>query len=106
MPDSLRHKVSFDLAVEKYRIFPVGATNLYEVPSPVSATYNTVELVGEPVIFSHLVESSNPGGLVFTTAEHTYTPYFVVGESEQLIEGTAFGELISSFPFASGFRRG
>ncbi|MCB0250941.1 MAG: transglutaminase domain-containing protein, partial [Anaerolineae bacterium] len=103
LPDSLRHKVSFDLAVEKYRTFPVGATNLYELPSPVSATYNTVELVGEPVIFAHLVESSNPGGLVFTTAEHTYTPYFVVGEREQLIEGTSFGELISSFPFAQDF---
>ncbi|MCO5243797.1 MAG: hypothetical protein M9927_08200 [Anaerolineae bacterium] len=55
------------------------------------------------MIFSHLVESSTPGGLVYASAEHTYTPYFVVGESEQLVEGTAFGELISSFPFAKDF---
>ncbi|MEZ4767855.1 MAG: transglutaminase family protein [Caldilineales bacterium] len=103
LPDSLRHKVTFDLAVEKYNAFPLGGSNLYDLPSPASATFNTVELVGEPVIFAHLVESTIQGGMVYLTAEHTYTPYFLVGENEQLIEGTSFGELISSFPFAKDF---
>ena len=102
LPDALRHKVTLSLEVEKYRAFPVGGTNLYRT-HPLTATLNTVELVGEPVVLAHLVSSSNPAGLVYVTAEHTYTPYFIVGTAETLIEGQAFAELISSFPFAQDF---
>lgn len=59
----------------------MGGANLYTPPSPLSATFNTVELVGEPVVFAHLVDSNTPGGLIYVSVEHTYTPYFVIGES-------------------------
>ncbi|MCB9418991.1 MAG: hypothetical protein H6667_04265 [Ardenticatenaceae bacterium] len=102
LPDSIRHHVTASLEVEKYQAFPVGGTNLYTI-SPLTATFTTVELVGEPLVFAHLVESNIAGGMAFTTAQHTYTPYFVAGTSETLIEGEAFGELLSNFPFGQDF---
>ena len=98
LPDNLRHKVSASLVVEKYAAFPVNGTNLYTI-NPLNATFNTVELAGEPLVFAHLVESNFQGGLTFTSAQHTYTPYFVFGEAETLYEGEPFIELISNFPF-------
>ncbi|MCA9875375.1 MAG: transglutaminase family protein, partial [Anaerolineales bacterium] len=98
LPDNLRHKVTANLVVEKYSAFPVGGTNLYTV-EPLTATFNTVALAGEPLVFAHLVDSNYQGGLAFSSAEHTYTPYFIVGQAETLVEGEAFGEVISNFPF-------
>jgi len=98
LPDTLRHKVTVNLVVEKYSAFPVGGTNLYTI-EPLAATFNTVALAGEPLVFAHLVESDYQGGLAFSSAQHTYSPYFIVGEAETLVEGEAFGEVISNFPF-------
>ncbi|MBP6471172.1 MAG: VCBS repeat-containing protein [Chloroflexi bacterium] len=98
LPDTLRHKVTINLVVEKYSAFPVGGTNLYTI-EPLTAVFNTVDLAGEPLVFAHLVESNYQGGLAFTSAQHTYSPYFIVGQAETLIEGEAFGEVISNFPF-------
>ncbi|MFO7680400.1 MAG: transglutaminase domain-containing protein, partial [Chloroflexota bacterium] len=102
LPDNVRHKVTASLVVEKYSAFPVGSSNLYTI-EPLTAVFNTVDLAGEPLVFAHLVESDFQGGLVFASAEHTYTPYFVVGEAETLVEGEAFGELLSNFPFGQDF---
>ncbi|MCB8986976.1 MAG: VCBS repeat-containing protein [Ardenticatenaceae bacterium] len=98
LPDNLRHKVTANLVVEKYSAFPVGGTNLYTI-EPLTATFNTVALAGEPLVFAHLVDSNYQGGLAFSSAEHTYTPYFILGQAETLVEGEAFGEVISNFPF-------
>ena len=98
LPDNTRHKVTVSLEVEKYSQFPVGGTNLYRV-NPLTTTFSTVALAGEPLVFAHLVDSTLQGGLAFTSAEHTYTPYFVFGEAQTLVEGDPFGELISNFPF-------
>jgi hypothetical protein len=102
LPDSLRHKVTASLVVEKYSAFPVGGTNLYTI-EPLTAVFNTVELAGEPLVFAHLVETVDSGGMVFASAQHTYTPYFIAGAAETLVEGEAFGELISNFPFGQDF---
>lgn len=103
LPDTVRHKVTVSLEVEKYSTFPVGGSNLYTLDSPLSATFNTVSLIGEPLVFAHVVESSEPGGMVFASTEHTYTPYFIAGVDETLVEGTPFGEIISNFPFGQDF---
>ncbi|MCZ7666650.1 MAG: transglutaminase-like domain-containing protein [Chloroflexi bacterium] len=73
LPDATRHKVTVSLEVEKYSQFPVGGSNLYRV-NPLTASFSTVALAGEPLVFAHLVDSAYQGGMAFTTAEHTYTP--------------------------------
>lgn len=102
LPDESRHKVFVSLEVEKYSAFPIAGNNLYTI-NPLTATLRTVELSGEPLVFAHLVSTINQGGLAFTSVEHTYTPYFVFGTNEQLIEGDPFAELISNFPFGQDF---
>ena len=102
LPDTIRHKLTVALEVEKYSAFPVGGINLYSL-KPLTATFNVVDLVGEPLIFAHLVNSTDQTGMVFATTQHTYTPYFVAGASEALIEGEAFSELISNFPLGQDF---
>ena len=102
LPDAVRHKVTVELEVEKYSAFPVGGTNLYSL-TPLVATFNTVELVGEPLVFAHLVESNDVPGMAFATTQHTYTPYFIAGASEELVEGETFSELISNFPLGQDF---
>lgn len=102
LPDNTRHKITMVVTVEKYSEFPIGGTGLFQI-EPLSATFSSVELIGEPVTFAHVVESNGSGGLVFTNVQHTYTPYFVVGESGEPINGTAFDDLITSFPLATNF---
>ncbi len=101
LPDSLRHHVTVSLEVEKYSQFPVGGTNLYTL-RPLTATFATVELVGEPLIFGHIVESDITNGMVYATAQHAYTPYFVIGDDTQ-VDGDTFDEILSNFPFAQDF---
>jgi hypothetical protein len=73
----------------------VGLSNAEQM----AITFRTVELIGEPVTFSHFVESSFTGGLIFYVIHHTYVPYLRVGG--QLIEGEAFQDLASNFPFGT-----
>lgn len=102
LPDSLRHKVTVTLKVEQYNPFSVtpGGVGLSTI-QPLSQTFNTVELVGEPVTLGHLVSTNTSGGLVFTNYEHTYIPYLVVGLEETLYQGTPYLELLTNFPLAS-----
>lgn len=101
LPDNVRHKVTMAVTVEKYSEFPIGGVGLFQI-EPLAATFSTVELIGEPVVFSHVVESAGSGGLVFVNVQHTYTPYFVVGDGDP-INGTPFDDLITSFPLATNF---
>ncbi|MEI2691379.1 MAG: transglutaminase domain-containing protein [Anaerolineae bacterium] len=102
LPDSVRHKVTISLKVEQYNVFSVipGAVGLSAI-QPLNQTFNTVELVGEPVTLGHLVSTDSSGGLVFTNYEHTYVPYLVVGLEETLYQGDAYLELLTNFPLAS-----
>ena len=102
LDDNLRHKVTLQLKAERYGAFPVGGSNIYET-FPLEATFSTVELIGEPVVFAHLVESNALGGLAFSSFEHTYIPYFIVGDKEIVIEGEPMLDLLSNFPFGQDF---
>jgi uncharacterized membrane protein len=96
LPASLRHHVSLQIKAELYNVIG-GLSSSY----PLTYTFSSVELVGEPVTLGHLVHTQNQGGMVFANIIHTYTPYLVVGSREFLYEGDPFQELLTSFPLAT-----
>lgn len=96
IPDALRHKVDFRLIVERYGPFSFSAAALPTI-MPLTASLNTVQLVGNPVSLEHFVDTNFQAGLVFGTVVNTYIPYLVVGD--QAIDGAPFQDTISSFPF-------
>ena len=102
LPDNLRHKVTVKLKLEEYHPLNVGgpAPSL-DISYPLNHTFNTVELVGETLSLGHFVNSNANGGFVFYTAQHSYVPYLILGQSEQLIEGEPFMEMISNFPLGT-----
>ncbi|MBX3059649.1 MAG: VCBS repeat-containing protein [Anaerolineae bacterium] len=102
IPDSLRHKVAFSLEVEQYQTFPVGGTNLTTFV-PLTATYNTAQLASKALILGHLVDSNVPGGMVFGTVQHTYTPYLGVNGADLVTTGEPFTDLLTNFPLATTF---
>ncbi len=94
-PDVQRHKVTLRLKVERFSLLS-AVTGTAEITYPLTATFNTVELVGRPVTLNHLVNTSG-GGAVFTIIEHTYVPYFIVGDYEQVVEGAPYQDIFSNF---------
>jgi uncharacterized repeat protein (TIGR01451 family) len=98
-PDGQRHKVTMTVKIEKYHPLNVGQSGL-TYAYPLAHTFNTVELVGRPVTLGHLVNSDTDVG-VFWVVQHTYVPYFAVAGSEMVIEGDAFQDVISNFPFGN-----
>ncbi|MCI0577453.1 MAG: PKD domain-containing protein [Chloroflexi bacterium] len=105
VPDSLRHKVTLQVKVEKMEPFDVFPSD-FAVTYPLSATFNSASLAGKPVMFSHFVQSSGQGGLTFVNYEHTYTPYFAIGEFEEFIQGETYQDILTNFPFGSSFATG
>ncbi|HNS01571.1 MAG TPA: transglutaminase domain-containing protein [Anaerolineae bacterium] len=102
LPDSVRHKVTIALKVEQYNVFSVGPGGVgLSAIQPLSQTFNTVELVGEPVTLGHLVSTDSSGGMVYSNYEHTYVPYLIVGLEETLYPGDPYLELLTNFPLAS-----
>jgi hypothetical protein len=102
VPDSLRHKVTISLKVEQHNPLYVQSNAIgLATTYPLQHTFYTVELVGRPVTLGHLVNSESQGGAVFYYVRHTYVPYFAVSNSEQLIEGDPFQDLVSNFPFGT-----
>ncbi|MBN1873584.1 MAG: transglutaminase domain-containing protein, partial [Anaerolineae bacterium] len=100
VPDALRHKVTMMVKVEHY--YPLYTSqNKLAYSYPLSHTFNTVELVGEPVTLGHVVNSDQTGGAVFWRVDHTYVPYFAVGDFERVINGNIFQEMLSNFPFGT-----
>jgi large repetitive protein len=97
VPDGLRHKVSITVKVESYYPLNVGNNGL-AYTYPLSHTFNTVEVVGRPVSFGHLVKSDLSAGF-FYAVQHNYTPYFSVGD--RVTTGQPFQDLISNFPFGT-----
>ncbi|MCP4536503.1 MAG: hypothetical protein GY832_05095, partial [Chloroflexi bacterium] len=100
VPDNLRHKVTMTVKVERWDMLSSLSGGLDYV-YPLTHTFNTVGLVGEPVTLGHLVNSNGMGGMIFWRVLHTYTPYFSVGAFETLIEGQSFQDLVSNFPFGN-----
>ncbi|MCA9969110.1 MAG: transglutaminase family protein, partial [Anaerolineales bacterium] len=104
VPDALRHKVTLSVKVERIEPFDFTLAD-YAVTYPLTATFNTVALAGRPLLFAHFVQTDIQGG-VFSNYFHTYTPYFVVGNYERLVQGEAFQDLLTNFPFGSAFVSG
>ncbi len=102
IPDSLRHKVAFSLEVEQYHTFPIGGANLTTFV-PLTATYSTAQLASKALILGHLVDSNVPGGMVFGTVQHTYTPYLGVNGADLVTTGEPFTDLLTNFPLATTF---
>lgn len=100
VPDNLRHKVTVRLKTESYHPLNIGNNGL-NYAYPLNTTFNTVELVGNPLTFSHVTNTTSQGGFVFAWVQHTYVPYIIVGDSGKLIEGQPYQELISNFPFGT-----
>ncbi len=102
IPDTLRHKVHMELEIEQYNSFPIGGTNL-STSIPLTATFAAAQVASKAVILGHLLETDDPGGLVFTSVEHTYTPYFGINGDQYVELGQPFSDLMTSFPLASHF---
>ena len=100
VPDDQRHKVTLTVKVEHYHPLNTGESGL-DYSYPLSHTFNTVELVGDPVTLGHFVNSDGASGFVFWNVQHTYIPYLVVGTSDAVIKGDPFQEMLSNFPFGN-----
>ncbi|MCA9978735.1 MAG: transglutaminase family protein, partial [Anaerolineales bacterium] len=102
IPDALRHKVHMELEIEQYNSFPIGGTNL-STSVPLTAAFAASQVASKAVILGHLLTSNIPPGLVFSTVEHTYTPYFGINGDQYVEFGESFSDLMTSFPLASHF---
>lgn len=100
VPDVQRSKVTMRVKVETYAPATFTESNL-SYSYPLEHTFNSEELVGEPVTLQHLVhhEVVTGGVVAIDLHEWTYTPYLVV--AGQVIQGTPFDELRSFFPFGT-----
>jgi uncharacterized membrane protein len=100
VPDTLRHKVTLTVKLETYAPATFTESN-FSYAYPLKQTFNSVELVGEPVTLQHLVHKEIVTGLVVPVDlhEYTYTPYLVVGG--KVTQGDPFDGLVSFFPFAT-----
>lgn len=70
-------------------------------------TFDDVQLVGHPLTTGNFVSQSAVGSL-YTFVTNTYSPYIQIGDAAQLdpgqdvvLQGTAYQEVLSSFPLAS-----
>ena len=93
VPDNVRHKVTLKLKVEEYNPLNTGGTLIPQLEHsyPLTHTFNTVELVGNPVTLGHLVNSRVQPGMFFANISHTYVPYFLVGDD--VTEGNPYQDL-------------
>jgi transglutaminase-like putative cysteine protease len=100
VPDNLRHKVTFTLETERYDMLSYLSGGLYYT-NTLEYTFTTAELVGQPVTLKHLVSRQTPpmGCMIFCWTHYTYIPYLRVGDSEWIVEGHPFWELLSDYPF-------
>ncbi|MCA9981034.1 MAG: transglutaminase domain-containing protein, partial [Anaerolineales bacterium] len=102
LPDELRHKVTLSVKVERMEPFQFNLQD-FTVTYPLTATFNSVSLVGQPILFGHFVDSDAQGGLVFTNYIHTYSPYFAVGDGDELVQGDSYQDLFTNFPLGSAY---
>ncbi|MBI1299963.1 DUF11 domain-containing protein, partial [bacterium] len=104
VPDSARPKVTIRLDVELFNQLNVAGRP--RVVSYLEHTFRVVEIATSPVHFSHYVDSNNSGGLVFVNTQHTYTPFLYVAQSDEIILGDPYQELLTNFPLATTFVTG
>jgi uncharacterized membrane protein len=95
VPDVLRSKVTMTVKVETQSFFTQSFSHSY----PLTHTFDSVQLSGNPVTLEHLVNTSTLGGLIGYAVQSTYTPYFVY--DGQVIQGDPFQEVLTNFVLAS-----
>jgi transglutaminase-like putative cysteine protease len=104
VPDSFRPKITFDLDVEMYNVF--NANWLGQSETTLSHTFRTVEIATSSVVLAHQVTSEGQGGLVYANTIHTYNPFLYIEDSDEIIFGESYQELITNFPVATTFITG
>ena len=107
VPSNLQASVAFEVDAETYSQATASFTGNGISSTPVlNQTFNTSQLVGKPVTFGQFV-SSNASSSVFSATSNTYSPYLLIGEdptnptNDDVITGTPFQELLTSFPLGS-----
>ncbi len=100
IPDEMRHKVTVTIEIEKYDMLSYLSSG-FSYETPLTYTFTTAELVGNPLTLEHLSAHETPpmGYLIFGWVYYTYVPYLRLGDNETIIEGTPFWELLSNYPF-------
>lgn len=104
LPDSVRHKVTVRLKAEQYHPLNVGGPiQGLEQSVVLEHTLRTVEVIGETATINHIVNASAQGGLIFSNIHTIYTPFLVLGEgdSERVIEGESYQDLLTNFPLGT-----
>jgi uncharacterized membrane protein len=99
VPDAWRPKLTVRLDIETYNQLNLGG-QLKQV-SYLEHTFRVVEVATAAVIFANLVTTDEQGGAVFANTIHTYTPFLAVDESDQMIFGQPYQELLTNFPLAT-----
>lgn len=97
-PSEQQHTVTVSLETEFYQQLSY-LNGGFEYEFPISHTFTTVELVGEPLTLEHLVATENSNAcLFFCWTRYTYVPYLRLGDNETILQGGQFFELLSNFP--------
>lgn len=109
VPDALRHKLTLkldrELANTASALFGGGAS--LDRSTVLTATFNTLDLVGRPLSLGHFVQQDGLSAPVFSLVTNTYSPYLMLGDAarssatDQLIRGTDYQETLTNFPFGS-----
>ncbi|HWB10387.1 MAG TPA: DUF4214 domain-containing protein [Pirellulales bacterium] len=111
VPDNLRQKTEVRLTAEIYSqadaAFAKG-TSPFTDTVVLDQTFNDVDLVGKPLSIGNFVNASEPPGLSVSSTTYTYSPYIDVGDAanpdphqDQLIHGTDYQEVLTTFPLGS-----
>ncbi|CAG0937730.1 hypothetical protein TFLX_06680 [Thermoflexales bacterium] len=100
VPDQMRHKVTVSLKTERYDLLTYLLARFVYV-TPLTTTFNTAELVGQPLTFKQLVSTQHPpfGCLIYCWTHFTYIPYLRMGDEGWMIQGEPYWELLSDYPF-------
>ena len=104
LPDSLRHQLEMTLRVEQYNSFPVNPTFLTE-SRPLSLTLPIPQVAAKEIVLGHILQTDGSGA-VFSSVQHTYTPYFVIDDWALYAGGEPYQDLLTNFPLASSFTIG
>ncbi len=103
IPDEMRHKVTISLETEMYQSITYLMDGfIYD--DALTYTFNTAELVGQPITFKQLVNTQRPpfyptSCAVFCWTHYTYVPYLRLGDEMEVVIGEQYWELLSNFPF-------
>jgi hypothetical protein len=100
VPDNLRHKVTISLKTERYDPLTYLAAR-FVYTTPLTYTFDTAALVGQPLTFKQLTSGQNPprGCLIYCWTHFTYIPFFRIGDNDWIIQGHPYWELLSDYPF-------